>query len=113
MKVITRDHQLLAIGKKLDMADVTGESIGFVRYSAKGAGAFLAEIERTMRTPEGTGLWYLSAIHRLANSGVNVQTASIEGLEWAELDYPADLTECRAIATAWQASTSVAARVAG
>jgi choline kinase len=113
MKVITRDHQLLAIGKKLDMADVTGESIGFVRYSAKGAAAFLAEIERTMHTPEGTGLWYLSAIHRLANSGVNVQTASIEGLEWAELDYPADLMECRAIATTWQASTPAAARIAG
>jgi choline kinase len=113
MKVVTKGRQLLAIGKKLDMADVTGESIGFLRYSEKGAAAFLAEIERTMRTPEGTGLWYLSAIHRLANSGVDVQAASIEGLDWAELDYPADLQECRAIATRWQASTSVATRVAG
>ncbi len=113
MKVVTQDRRLLAIGKKLDMVDVTGESIGFLRYSAKGAAAFLAEIERTMRTPEGTGLWYLSAIHRLANAGVDVQTASIEGLDWAELDYPADLQECRAIASSWQASSPAEARVAG
>jgi choline kinase len=111
MKVVTRDQRLLAIGKKLHMADVTGESIGFLRYSEQGAAAFRAEIERTMRTPEGTSVWYLSAIHRLANSGVDVQTASIEGLDWAELDYPADLQECRAIASSWQAG-SVATRVA-
>lgn len=113
MKVVTQGRRLLSIGKKLDMTNVTGESIGFLRYSEKGAAAFLAEIERIMRTPEGTSLWYLSAIHRLANSGVDVQAASIEGLDWAELDYPADLQECRAIATNWQAGTSIATRVAG
>jgi choline kinase len=102
MKVATDGDRLTAIGKKLDRSTVTGESIGFLRYSAKGAAAFIAEIERTMRTPEGTGLWYLSAIHRLANAATNVQVASIEGLEWAELDFPADLENCRAIATGWQ-----------
>lgn len=48
-----------------------------------GAAAFVAEIERTMRTPEGTGLWYLSAIHRLATAGADVRVASIQGLQWA------------------------------
>jgi choline kinase len=57
-----------------------------------------------MRTLEGTGLWYLWAIHKLANAGTHVSVASIEGLPWAELDYPADLTRCREIAADWQAS---------
>lgn len=103
MKVVTVGDQLRAIGKKLALAEVTGESIGFLRYSARGAAAFVTEIERTMRTLEGTGLWYLSAIHRLANAGTDVRVASIEGLEWAELDFPADLVRCREIATGWQA----------
>lgn len=99
MKVITRDDQLTAIGKKLPAAEVTGESIGFLRFSAAGAASFVAEIERTMHTLEGTSLWYLSAIHRLANAGIDVKVASIEGLQWGELDFPADLVQCRAIAT--------------
>jgi len=56
-----------------------------------------------MRTAEGTGLWYLSAINKLAGDGVDVRTASIEGLDWAELDFPADLERCREIAGQWQA----------
>ena len=98
MKVIARGEQLTAIGKKLPVADVTGESIGFLRFSAGGAAAFVAEIERTMRTPEGVTLWYLSAINRLAAAGLDVKVASIEGLQWGELDFPADLVECRGIA---------------
>lgn len=98
MKVITAGERLTAIGKKLPMTEVTGESIGFLRFSAAGAASFVAEIERTMRTLEGTSLWYLSAIHRLANAGTDVKVASIEGLQWGELDFPADLVRCRTIA---------------
>lgn len=110
MKVVTAGDRLRAIGKKLAMAEVTGESIGFLRYSARGAAAFVAEIERTMRTPEGTSLWYLSAIHRLAAAGTDVRVASIEGLDWAELDYPADLERCRAIAAQWAAAATSSPR---
>lgn len=102
MKVVTAGDNLQAIGKKLAMGEVTGESIGFLRFSTHGAATFVAEIERVMRTPEGTGLWYLSAIHRLASTGTRVTVASIEGLDWAELDYPADLARCREIAAQWQ-----------
>jgi choline kinase len=102
MKVIESGGQLRAIGKRLAMQDVTGESIGFLRFGSRGAAAFVAEIEGEMRTVEGTGLWYLSAIHKLANAGIDVKVASIEGLDWAELDFPADLARCREIASQWQ-----------
>jgi choline kinase len=103
MKVITDGNRLRAIGKKL-VSGVNGESIGFLRFNAAGAAAFVAEIEQTMRTLEGTSLWYLSAIHKLANQGVDVQVASIEGLDWAELDFPQDLVDCREIAARWVAA---------
>ncbi len=98
-----RSERLTAIGKTLAAAEVTGESIGFLRFDAEGAARFVAELERTMRTPEGPKLWYLSAIDRLARAGLEVRVASIEGLEWAELDFPADLVRCRAIAAGWSA----------
>jgi choline kinase len=98
MKVVAAGERLTAIGKKLPMEAVTGESIGFLRFSAEGAASFVAEIERTMRTAEGVSLWYLSAINRLAGAGVDVKVASIEGLQWGELDFPADLLDCRSIA---------------
>jgi choline kinase len=101
MKVTAEGTQLRAIGKKLARETVNGESIGFLRFNATGAALFVAELERTMRTREGVGLFYLSAINRLASQGVDVRCASIEGLRWSELDFPADLEECRALAQSW------------
>jgi choline kinase len=105
MKVCTDGERLVAIGKQLPSAEVTGESIGFLRFDATGAAQFVAELERTMRTAEGSKLWYLSAIDRLAKAGVHVQVASIESLSWAELDFPADLVRCRAITADWVTDT--------
>ncbi len=90
MKVITEGERLRAVGKKL-AEGVNGESIGFSRFQGDGAALFVAELERTMRTKEGTSLWYLSAMNRLAGSGADVRVVSIEGLDWGELDFAADL----------------------
>lgn len=100
MKVVTEGAQLKAIGKKL-VEGVNGESIGFLRFEPEGAARFVAEIDRAMRSGEGTGHFYLSAIHRLASAGTDVRVASIEGMTWGELDFPADLVRARAIAGSW------------
>lgn len=101
MKVHCEGSALRAIGKTLT-ADVTnGESIGFLRFSAEGAERFVAEIERVMRLPEGVKLWYLSAINGLANSGCAVHVASIEGLEWGEVDFHPDVERARELTAGW------------
>lgn len=110
MKVQTQGGRLRAIGKKLSAEVVDGESIGFLRFDAAGAALFVEELERTMRTPEGPGLWYLSAIHRLAGAGADVRVASIEGLQWGELDFPADLTYVRELAAGWQGASTGSGR---
>ena len=109
MKVETEGDRLRAIGKRLAPEQVNGESIGFLRFEAEGAALFVEELERTMRTPEGPGLWYLSAIHRLAQGGADVRALSIEGLEWGELDYPADLERARSLAAGWLGDESASA----
>lgn len=101
MKIESDADRLRAIGKTLPAERVNGESIGFLRFNGAGARRFVDELERTMRTPTGPGLWYLSAIHRLAGAGVDVRVASIEGLQWGELDYPDDLVYTRELAAAW------------
>ena len=112
MKVVTEGDRLRAIGKMLAADRVNGESIGFLRFDAEGAALFVAELERTMRTPEGPGLWYLSAIHRLASAGAEVRVVSIEGLQWGELDFPADLVQVQALAAIWNVENQAASATA-
>lgn len=108
MKVTTEGDHLRAIGKKLARETVNGESIGFLRFNAAGAALFVAELERTMRTREGVGLFYLSAINKLAGEGVDVRCASIEGLRWAELDFPQDYVQCSTLARSWTTAPAAA-----
>lgn len=103
MKVSAAGDRLTGIGKKLAAGTVSGESIGFLRFDAEGSARFVAEIERWMRTPAGTRLWYLSAIHELAAAGADIRILSIEGLPWGEIDYPADLVRMQAMAAHWSA----------
>ena len=106
MKVQTDGNRLCAIGKTLSPELVDGESIGFLRFDAQGGALFVQELERNMRTPEGPGLWYLSAIHWLARAGADIRVASIEGLQWGELDFPADLAYVSELAASWQGASA-------
>ncbi|NKF23313.1 NTP transferase domain-containing protein [Solimonas marina] len=101
MKVQTEDGQLRAIGKTLPMSIVDGESIGFLRFDADGAARFIADLERMMRSGEGIKLWYLSTINRLVQDGCEVRVESIEGLDWGEMDFLADVESNRALTAPW------------
>lgn len=101
MKVRSDGDRLLAIGKTLPHDLVTGESIGFLRFTEEGARAFVSEIERLLRSEEGLKRWYLSAIDGIARYQDVVGVRSIEGLDWSELDFPADLDRGVAMTEAW------------
>lgn len=90
MKVKLDGARLLDVAKTLEPEDTDGESIGFSRFSVEGAAAFVETLEQTMRTPNGLSWWYLKAIAVLAERGL-VQTCSIEGLTWGEVDFREDL----------------------
>ena len=47
-------------------------------------------MEEALRRPTALKRWYLSVIDELAQQKA-VWTCCIEGLAWAEIDYPADL----------------------
>lgn len=100
MKVKLDRARLLRIAKDLPLAEVDGESIGMLLFRGAGPGLFRATIEQAMRRPRGLKQWYLSVIDEIAQSG-QVATCSIEGLQWAEVDFPADLAQATKMVARW------------
>lgn len=107
MKVLTEHGRLKAIGKTIDAYDA--ESIGFLRFSKQGAAKFAAGVEHVLQTPDGLRRWYLSVIDELARAGVDVKVASIEGLEWGEMDFPQDVENLTRLSSGWTAPDRVSA----
>jgi choline kinase len=106
MKVLTDSGKLLAIGKTIEAYDA--ESIGFLRFSPAGAAKFRAAVEQALQRPEGLKRWYLSAIDELARGGVDVRVQSIEGLQWGEMDFPADVDNLMKLSAGWVKETVTA-----
>jgi choline kinase len=101
MKVVRADDgRLLQIGKRLGNAPVNAESIGFIALRGAGAGQLVDEVERMMRTPEGTTHWYLRAINNIAQH-IRVETVSIHGEQWGEVDFPEDVEVARKLVAGW------------
>lgn len=108
MKVERMGDRLLAIGKRMSAARANAESIGMLAFRGEGGDRFRTQVESMMRTSEGVRYWYLKAIDLLAREGI-VGTASIEGLGWAEVDYPKDLEIAEALANGWASGVAAAA----
>jgi choline kinase len=103
MKVSIEGDQLLRIGKDLDPDIVDGESIGMLLFRGDGPELFRSAVQRAMRRPEGLKQWYLSVINELARTG-SVWTVSIHGLQWQEVDYPADFEKVSRMVAGWLGS---------
>ncbi len=94
MKVETEGGRLLAIGKSLPPQSTTGESVGMLRFEARGASAFKTMLEEVMRRPEGLTLWFLRAIDHLAKQNL-VAVCSIESGVWQEIDFVEDFAKAQ------------------
>src|SRR5262249_7799424 len=90
MKVRLDGTRLLEIGKMLPAATTNAESIGLLAFRGEGPRLFAEAIDRAMHTADGLKSFYLKVIGQLATAH-RVETVSIEGLAWGEVDYPADL----------------------
>ena len=103
MKVVEEGGRLKAIGKRLPLEKVNAESIGLLAFRDGGAERFREAIDRAIRTPEGTTIWYLRVIHHIAQGG-EVWTFDINGEEWGEVDFPADVDAARELSARWDAA---------
>jgi len=95
MKVsLDAEGQLLAIGKTLEPELVNGESIGMLCFRGSGPKLFREALEATIRAPGALQAWYLSVINAIAQDTA-VDTVSVRGMWWREIDSPEDLEEVR------------------
>ena len=98
--VVDAGGRLHAIGKRLEMTKVNAESIGLLAFRGDGAQTFRHAIERAIRSPEGTTIWYLRVIHQIAQKAP-VWTLDIKGHEWGEVDFPEDVESARTLTARW------------
>jgi choline kinase len=108
MKVVEEGGRLTAIGKRLPLDIVNAESIGLLAFRSGGAEQFGQAIDRAIRTPEGTTIWYLRVIHQIAQDA-DVWTLDIKGEEWGEVDFPPDVDNARELTARWDAVEKAAA----
>jgi choline kinase len=90
MKVALEGDRLVNIGKKLTADKVDAESIGMILFRGKGPLMFRYALEKAMHDASSYKKWYLSVIDQMAQS-MPVWTFSANGLQWCEVDFPADL----------------------
>jgi choline kinase len=96
MKVAVEGERLLAINKAMSSEDASGESIGIMGFSPRGAERLCAELEAMVRFDSAMKDWFTKAIERIAQSDFPVGIADVQGLPWAEVDFPDDLAHVRA-----------------
>lgn len=112
MKVVKNaEGRLLAIGKTLPLDQVNAESIGFLVFKGWGAQCFSDTVDAVMHTAEGVKSWYLRVIGRIAEN-FPVNTVSIEGHSWGEVDFPADVARAQALTSLWRHGVDVERRIA-
>jgi choline kinase len=90
MKVALDGSRLVRIGKDLAAETVDAESIGMILFRQEGPAMFRRAVEKALRDPSSCSKWYLSVINELAQS-FPVETCPINGYQWCEVDFPADL----------------------
>jgi choline kinase len=100
MKVALDGDRLVKIGKDLAIEKVDVESIGMILFRREGPSLFRRAIDRAMRDPAASQKWYLSVIDKMAQS-LAVRTCLINGLQWCEVDFPADLKQASSVVRAF------------
>lgn len=94
MKVrLNGGRRLKNVSKKLD-GKIDGESIGMMRFQSQGIQQFKQALDDAVRAQSGLSAWYLQVVDTLA-SAMHIETTSITGLWWGEVDCVEDLVSVR------------------
>jgi len=100
MKVQCDGALLQRIGKELPLTAADAEAIGILYCRGEGHRLFRQQLQQAVAKPDPSVRWYLSVVDRLAERGI-VEVASVEGLEWIEIDDEADLREAARVVASW------------
>jgi len=100
MKVSGSQALLTRIGKDLQAGEIDGEAIGVSIFRGTGPRAFVETLEEVHGQPDGNHRWYLSAVDLMAKRGL-VRATWVDGLGYAEIDYPEDVARAETLVSEW------------
>ncbi len=80
------------VSKILSTHEIDAESIGLIYFREQGPQLFSQAIETALRQPARLTSWYLAIIDELADQQL-VNTCSIAGHRWCEIDFIEDLSK--------------------
>lgn len=94
MRVWLDGTRVEGIGKAERARPADAEAIGLYVFRDGGVSAFRSELERAVAQPGALRAWYPPVVEQLAKQ-VRVESVSIEGLWWTEIDVLEDLEKAR------------------
>jgi L-glutamine-phosphate cytidylyltransferase len=90
-KVIIVDDHVIRVSKKISREEFSGTSIGITVFCKAVQDRFFHKMHDLIAASHVNELFTV-AVEELANEGVTVGFTSTDGLPWAEIDDPVDLT---------------------
>jgi len=90
MKVIREGDLVLQVSKGLPREHVTAEAIGLTFYRGSAPHLFREAIQEVARRADAHKQYYLAAVALLAQRRL-VRGVTMNGLAWAEIDFPKDI----------------------
>lgn len=91
MKVVLEGSRVTEVSKQISVERANGESVGIIRYVGAGSRVMRDMLDEMVRRPEGKEVFYLEAIHRLAQQGFPIGSVEIDASLWSEIDFHPDL----------------------
>jgi choline kinase len=91
MKVIIEDDHVIQMSKKISREAFSGTYIGITIFSKEIQGRFFRELDELISAGQ-VNEFFNTAVQKLANERVPIGYTSTDGLAWAEIDDPLDLT---------------------
>jgi len=91
MKVVIEGDRVIQMSKKISQEQFSGTYIGITVFSKSIQDRFFEKVDGLI-TAARVNDFFNIAVQELADEGVRVGYTSTDGLPWAEIDDPADLT---------------------
>lgn len=91
MKVIVEGDRVIRMSKRIPQEEFSGTYIGITVFSKSIQDRFLRKLSGLIAAGRETEFFNI-AVQELADEGVHVGYTSTDGLAWAEIDDPLDLT---------------------
>lgn len=96
MKVVINDGHIVDMGKDIPLERAGAESIGMIRFSARGLRDLQHTLDEMLRCEQNLQLFFPASLREMINNGYPIQYVECSADDWSEVDFHPDLQQMRA-----------------